>query len=251
MNRGREDVSRTVLFTAYDFLVTTGRRTDGDEYERLSDALARLAGTRIITNLRNPGHRERRGFGLIESFRIVERDTDNRMASIQIDLPKWLWASVEARQVLTLSRDYFRIRKPLGRRLYELARKHCGRQSRWRVGLAVLHDKSGSTASTREFRRAVRDLVAANDLPDYWVAFDDVGDVVTFYARGARGMRARLADALPKQQRARPSPQRALVTRVAAPGTAPRAHRVSGSPVSSPVDGARCGPSPPSTGERR
>ena len=250
MNRGREDVSRTVVFTAYDFLVTTGRRTDGDGYTRLGDALARLSGTRIITNLKTPRHRERRGFGLIDSFRIIERDTDNRMISIQIDLPKWLWASVEARQVLTLSQDYFRIRKPLERRLYELARKHCGHQSRWRAGLVVLREKSGSTASIREFRRAIRDLSAVNNLPDYWVAFDEVADNVTFYARGPKGMRARLADALPKEQRPRSSPRRALVTRVAIQGARTRAHRVSDSPVSPPVDGGRREANPPSTGER-
>ena len=34
INRGREDVGRTVRFTAYDFLVTTNRRTDGDSYKR-------------------------------------------------------------------------------------------------------------------------------------------------------------------------------------------------------------------------
>ncbi|GAB4405418.1 MAG: hypothetical protein OHK0048_25270 [Rhodoferax sp.] len=41
MNRGREDVSRVVRFTAYDFLVSTNRRTDGDSYERMKDALDR------------------------------------------------------------------------------------------------------------------------------------------------------------------------------------------------------------------
>ncbi|MCA9184408.1 MAG: replication initiator protein A [Pirellulaceae bacterium] len=28
--------------------------------------------------------------------------------------------------MLTLHRDYFRLRKPLERRVYEIARKHCG-----------------------------------------------------------------------------------------------------------------------------
>ena len=39
MNRGRDDVSRTVRFTAYDFLVTTNRPTAGVGYQRMADAL--------------------------------------------------------------------------------------------------------------------------------------------------------------------------------------------------------------------
>jgi plasmid replication initiation protein len=35
------------------------------------------------------------------------------------------------------------MRKPLERRIYELARKHCGRQDQWRVSVEVLHRKSG------------------------------------------------------------------------------------------------------------
>ena len=45
MNRGREDISRTVRFTAHDFLVTTNRQISGRGYELMGDALARLRGT--------------------------------------------------------------------------------------------------------------------------------------------------------------------------------------------------------------
>lgn len=37
MNRGREDVSRIVRFTAYDFLVSTDRDTSGRAYERMGE----------------------------------------------------------------------------------------------------------------------------------------------------------------------------------------------------------------------
>lgn len=65
MNRGREDVSRVVRFTAYDFLVSTNRRTDGDSYERMKDALDRLRGTSVNTDIETDGFREARGFGLV------------------------------------------------------------------------------------------------------------------------------------------------------------------------------------------
>jgi plasmid replication initiation protein len=196
LNRGREDVGRTVRFTAYDFLVTTNRRTDGDSYERMAQALERLSGTRIETNIATAGQRERSGFGLIDAWRVVEKGPNARMVAVEVTLPDWSWRSIKARCVLTLSRDYFHLRKPLDRRIYELARKHCGAQPKWRVSVSVLYEKSGSAAPLRNFRGAVKALAAANQLPDYRMAFDPEGDAVTFYARAPKGAQAQVADLL-------------------------------------------------------
>lgn len=194
MNRGREDVGPVVRFTAYDFLVTTNRDTSGRAYQRMGDALSRLRSTTIETNIEVDGYRERRGFGLVDSWRVIERGPGDRMVAVEVRLPEWLWRSVQAFQVLTISRDYFRLRKPLDRRIYELARKHCGQQSRWRVGLKALHEKSGSSDTLRNFRAAIKVLVKANELPDYRVKFDQETDVVTFYSRAGKGSKAQMAD---------------------------------------------------------
>jgi plasmid replication initiation protein len=197
MNRGRNDTGRVVRFTAYDFLVTTNRPTAGAGYQRMAEALGRLAGTRVETNIETDGHRERAGFGLIDSWRVVERARgDDRMAAVEVTLPDWLYRSVKARNVLTMSRDYFRLRRPLDRRIYELARKHCGVQPKWTVSLAVLHEKSGSMASTKEFRRLVRELADSNELPDYSAKFDSKADAVIFYSRAVKGAKAQIADIL-------------------------------------------------------
>ncbi|HFC8465697.1 TPA: replication initiator protein A [Neisseria subflava] len=81
-------------------------------------------------------------------------------------------------QVKTISTDYFRLRKPLDRRIYELCAKLCRKQNEWHISLKILHRKSGSMATLREFRRAVRSLVASNDLPDYRLTYDDKKDVL-------------------------------------------------------------------------
>ena len=60
----------------------------------------------------------------------------------------------------------------------ELCAKHCGKQKEWHISLGTLHKKSGSMATLREFRRAVRSLVASNDLPDYRLTYDDKKDVL-------------------------------------------------------------------------
>ena len=166
LNAGRE-ISRSLTLRAHDLLVATNRDTSGDAYARLKEAFERLAGTRITTNIETGGLEATTGFGLIETWRIVRKSRGGRMISVTVTLSDWLFRAVLSKSVLTLSRDYFRLRKPLERRIYELARKHCGRQPRWEVSVATLHKKAGSTAPVRVFRAALRRMIADGLLPDY------------------------------------------------------------------------------------
>jgi hypothetical protein len=61
----------------------------------------------------------------------------------------------------------------LERRVYEIARKHCGHQAEWRIGLDLLLKKCGSNSPRRVFKKMIRDLVEHDHLPDYTVALDD------------------------------------------------------------------------------
>ncbi len=185
LNAGRE-VSRTLQLKAHDLLVATNRDTSGDGYARLRDAFERLAGTRITTNLATGGVETTRGFGLIDSWEIVRRSRGGRMVSVTVTLSDWLFRAVLAKSVLTLSRDYFRLRKPLERRIYELARKHCGRQPRWQVSVGTLHKKSGSTAPVRVFRAALRKMIAEANLPDYRLSEAPDDMIVVERQRAAR-----------------------------------------------------------------
>lgn len=177
-------MSRTVRFTAYEFLKATNRPTAGVGYKRMGSALARLAGTQIETNIKTGGQRTRAGFGLIDSWRVVEKSpNDDRMVSVEITLSEWLYRSAATRQVKTISRDYFRLRSPLDRRIYELAVKHIGNQPEWRVSVPVLHQKSGSHAPLRKFRAAIKSLAESCELPGVRMVFDAGRDRVTFYAQ--------------------------------------------------------------------
>lgn len=183
LNAGRA-VSRTVTLKAHDLLVATNRETSGDAYRRLREAFERLAGTRITTNLETGGQEVTTGFGLIEGWEIVRRTRGGRMVSVSVTLSDWLYRAVLSKTVLTLSRDYFRLRKPLERRIYEIARKHCGRQPAWRVSVELLLKKSGSSSPRRVFRRMLRDMIAADHLPDYEMA-EEPGDMIRFALRDA------------------------------------------------------------------
>lgn len=207
MNAGRE-TSRRLTLKAHDLLVATNRDTGGDSYARLRDGFERLAGTRITTNLETGGVESTQGFGLIESWEILRKSRGGRMISVSVVLSEWLYRAVLAKSVLTLSRDYFRLRKPLERRVYELARKHCGRQPEWRVSMATLHKKAGSAAPIRVFRAAVRRMIEADHLPDY--SLEEVpGDLIVVRRAGVIE---------PDVTAPRPSPEALERAREIAPG---------------------------------
>lgn len=186
LNRGREDAqSRTVRFTVHDFLVTTNRQTSGEGYRLLHEAFERLSGTRISTDIKTGGQRVKEGFGIIDRWKIIDKSpNDERMVAVEVTLSEWLYNAVSAFEVLTIHPDYFRLRKPLARRLYEIARKHCGHQAAWSIGLELLQEKAGSKSTLKEFRRAVKAIAGDNTLPEYQMALNDDGNKVTFFSRG-------------------------------------------------------------------
>lgn len=185
LNAGKE-VTQIVRFRAYDLLIATNRNTAGAGYEQLKAALERLAGTRISTNIITGGKEIFRTFGLIESAEIVRETREGRMQEVEIKLSDWVFNAIRSNEVLTLHRDYFRLRKPLERRMYELARKHCGSKLEWRIGLALLQKKCGSNSTLREFRRLVQGIVAADaahdHMPDYAISLEN--DMIIFNNKG-------------------------------------------------------------------
>ncbi len=187
LNEGRE-ISQTVHIKAYDLLKSTNRLTDGRAYTALRAALARLQGTQIETNIITGGQEQLDIFSIIDRARIVRETRDGRMQEIEVKLSDWVFNAIREKEVLTLNRDYFRLRKPLERRIYELARKHCGRKNTWRIKLDTLQDKCGSGSSLREFRRLVLNIVEQDyehaHMPDYAVSFEPENDMVVFINRG-------------------------------------------------------------------
>ncbi len=186
INTGKE-VSQVVRFRAFDLLTATNRMTNGRGYQGLKDAFERLSGTRISTNIVTGGEEVFETFGLVDRAKIVRETRDGRMQEVEVRLSDWVYNSLMHNEVLTLSRDYFRLRKPIERRLYEIARKHCGRQSEWRISLDLLQKKCGAVSSQREFRRLVNNIVeediAHNHIPDYSVRFEG-NDMIVFRSRG-------------------------------------------------------------------
>lgn len=190
INLGREP-SQTVRITGYDLLTATNRHTGGKDYERLEQAFERLAGTRLKTNIETGDSRDRQGFGLIENWKIIERKDDDRMSAIEVKLSDWLYRAVLSKEVLAINPDYFRLRGGIERRVYELARKHCGNQVKWKIGIELLHKKTGSRSPVKRFRHEIKRIVTSGILPDYLLTYDAEKDQLGVFNK--KGKKAAVA----------------------------------------------------------
>lgn len=181
-------ISRRVRVNAYDMLKSTNRFTSGQSYEALKRALTRLQFTKIETNIHDSGIGETRFIQFVTDSLIVKEDETRRMLAVEVELGAWLIDAIESNNVLTLNRDYFRLRRPLERRIYELARKHCGHKESWKISLAALKEKCGSQSTDKEFKRLVKGIcemdIKEKHIPDYDVRLVEP-DFVEFYQKAS------------------------------------------------------------------
>ncbi|UOM37090.1 replication initiator protein A [Acuticoccus sp. I52.16.1] len=201
-----DPLPKTVEIDPYAFLVYTQRGTGGRDYDALCDSLDRLDGTRFRTNVVFEGTRKDEWMGIIDRAALETDEISGKPRSLRITLSDMVLEAIERRAVLTLHRDYFRLKRPVERRVYELARKAVGQQDSWKPWpLTRLHQKSGSRSTLKEFRRAIKELARSDHLPDYRVVFDEAEDTVAFHNRGtmprksagARGAHGRGGEAPP------------------------------------------------------
>jgi plasmid replication initiation protein len=91
------------------------------------------------------------------------------MQGLEITLNDWTFrALVKDRRVLAINHAYFDLTGGLERRLYEIGRKHVGRQAEWTVSLLQLAKKCGTMQrNLRRFKFDLKELAALDRLPDY------------------------------------------------------------------------------------
>ena len=177
-------IAKRIRINSAEMLRFTNRGVSGRDYQALDSALERIRGTTISTNIRTGDEEQTDIFGLIDSASIRRKyGYEGRLLWCEIVLSDWIFNAIEGNEVLTLHRDYFRLRKPLERRLYEITRKHCGQQKQWKIGLPLLLKKTGTQGSEKEFRRKLRTIVTSDHLPDYSISFDAETDNVLFTNR--------------------------------------------------------------------
>ena len=178
----------TIRLTFHDVMIATNRDTNKRGYDSLKQALNRLTGCMLKTTVKTGKTEQGEMFHLLEKAKYLESTrVKDRIIGVEITLSDWLYNALVAKEVLTIDRNYFRLRKPLERRLYEIARKHCGRRREpWAIGLEKLHIKTGSTSPLKRFRFNVRELEKSSHLPEYSLSFNLEKDMVTFRYRGKK-----------------------------------------------------------------
>ena len=166
------DITPWVEATAHEIMVATNWQTNDDSYRRFENAMLRLRGTTIITDVKTGGSVQSRGFGLIEEWDTVRKDASGnatpfgRQSKVRIKLSDWTFRAIQANEVLTIDRRYFRLRRPRERRLYEIARKHCGAQSiAIKFGIEKLQARVGSNAPLKKFRFNMKEIIPTATSP--------------------------------------------------------------------------------------
>ena len=179
---------QTIRLSLHDVLVATNRHACGKGYKFIKQALNRLTGCMLKTNIKTGKTSQGKMFHLIESAEYLESEyVKDRMIGVEITLSDWFYNSLIAKEVLTINKDYFRLRSPLERRLYEIARKHDKHMKKskcWTISLENLRLKSGYTASLKHFKQAVKKICSSNHVPDYSLSLDDKG-MVAFTLKSA------------------------------------------------------------------
>lgn len=200
MNAGLK-VSPLVNVHGCDLLRTIGRGCSGADYQRLRTALTRLRGTTIRTRIKTGGRQTESGFGLIDAWTLIEQPSHS--PRLQIRLGDWLYRAILADEVLVVDDRYFGL-CGLEKRIYEILRKHVGKQTAWRISLETLREKCGAATPARRFKfevqrileRAAENRVAETNDPfcDWLLLLN--GDVLCAYQNSPAGSATRARDAL-------------------------------------------------------
>ena len=180
---------RRIEINLADFCRFTQRKYDGSVCEAFLNSLLRLRGTTIQTTVRSSSEDELvNGFSFIESFTVLKKSKGKRegILSAEVTISKWQARQIHDQYVLTIDEDYFSIKRPTERRLYEIARKFCGNQKIiFRISLDNLFMRMGlsSTKSIRSFRYQVKHTVERDAIPKYHLALDEKNGHLLIFPR--------------------------------------------------------------------
>lgn len=199
-------VSRTVKINSIDFLNATERGDGNASFERIINMLRRLRGTTIETNIPTGTNNitQTNGFSMLDSFQILSSKTYTTKSTVikkklssqeQIEVEKifsftvtiseWLYNALLNFEVLTIEHEYFKLKRSIDRRLYEIARKHCGEQAIWKINIDLLAEKLGSSRERFKIRDEIRQTIKTDLIPQYHIALDTSPsiDEIVFYTR--------------------------------------------------------------------
>ncbi len=164
-----ENVEQDFVFTAHDLFSVTGSNHSARSYGRLSEALERLQGTQIKTNIEAGGEGEEGFFSWLSEAKLHYTKTkggERRLKAVKVRLCDWLFRAILLdRHVLDYAAAYFQL-GPIERRIYEVARSTCEGDG-LDIDLATFRLQIGYQNPLSNFKAALKQIVATDSIPDY------------------------------------------------------------------------------------
>lgn len=172
-----QEVSQDVVFTAHDFFLAVGQEKVGKRnYERFAEALSRLQGTQIQTDVKTGGQIHRGWFSWLESAEAVYHEGPEgieRLRAVKVRLCAFLFQAImREAQIYDYHPEYFQL-PPTEQRIYELARCHCD-SGPFVIGLEELQKLVGAQGVLSKFRLKMIELQDSDVIPGYEVEVRDV-----------------------------------------------------------------------------
>lgn len=166
-----EQVEQDFVFTAHDLFSVTGANQSARSYGRLSEALERLQGTQIKTNIEAGGEGEEGFFSWLSEAKLHytrTRSGERRLKAVKVRLCDWLFRAIlRDRQVLEYALAYFQL-GPVERRIYEVARSTMEEDAAsLDVDLAAFRLQIGYQNPLANFKAAVRQIIEADSIPEF------------------------------------------------------------------------------------
>lgn len=222
-----EHVEQDFIFTAHDLFSVTGSNHSARSYGRLSEALERLQGTQIKTNIEAGGEGEEGFFSWLSEAKLHYSKTksgERRLKAVKVRLCDWLFRAILLdRHVLDYAAAYFQL-GPIERRIYEVARSTC-EEGGLDLDLATFRLQIGYQNPLSNFKAALKQIVATDGIPDYHLELVETEAAEEQGAAPRRGRRAPqnrvVITPRPQPGQAVLSEHRTIVESAAAEGTNP------------------------------
>ena len=164
-----QPVTQDFYFTANDLFRVTGVNSSKRSYDRLFEALERLQGTQIKTDIESGGEGKAGVFSWLEAAQLHYSKSptgEKRLKAVQVRLCDWLFRAIlKDRHVLEYVPSYFQL-GPVERRLYEVARSSCidGPIS---TTLEQLRLQLGYQSSARQFKGVLKNIIESDSIPGF------------------------------------------------------------------------------------
>lgn len=190
-----ETVGQDFIFTAHDLFTVTGSNHSARSYARLSEALERLQGTQIKTNIEAGGEGEEGFFSWLSEAKLHysrSRSGERRLKAVKVRLCDWLFRAILLdRHVLDYAAAYFQL-GPIERRIYEVARSTDEGEG-LDLDIATFRLQIGYQNPIANFRAALKQIAGSDAIPDYRIELVETLDEHEERRRGRKANPVRVS----------------------------------------------------------